>query len=1023
MTQRFGMRRAGGVLAAASLLAVGLPVGLAATPAHAVSNDLVVSQVYGGGGNSGAVYTHDFVELFNRGAAPVDLAGMSLQYASAAGTGNFGSSSTQLVVLSGTVAPGQRHLVGLAGGTAGSPLPAADSSGTINMSASAGKVALAQGITSLGCNGGSTPCSAEQSARIIDLVGFGTANFYEGTAAAPGLSNTTAAVRDEGGCVDTDDNAADFTAVAPSPQNASAPLSPCGGDPVDLPPVPSCPESLVAPYQQGASAPVSATDDNDGIGSIAITSAPVDGITLESVDLPTGSAVLTVAPTTAPGAYDVTVEFATDASTPQTATCSVTVTVEAAPVITLISEVQGSGSASPLTGQTVTVDGIVTSLFTSNDAPDGFFLQEEATDADGDPSTSEGVFVFCRGGCPAEGDLAVGDQVRVRGLVNEFFNMTQVTSTAAGGFVSRLSSGNTLPAAAAVDLPASGSTRAPATFESVEGMVVEFADTLVVSEYFELARYGQLTLTAQERPYQFTHANLPSVGGNAAFLADLATRRIILDDDNNTQNDAVAGPDSNEPYPWPQGGLSVDNRVRGGDTIEALTGVLHWSFAGQSGTDAWRIRPIQGVDYEFTSANPAPAEPEDVGGRLTVTSYNVLNYFATVDTANVCGPTGTMDCRGADSEVERERQLTKIAAGLAEIDADVAGLIEIQNDGDDASVNQIRDALNAATTPGTYAAIETGFIGTDAIKVALLYQPASVTPVGDFAILDSSDDPRFVDTANRPVLIQTFEENATGERFTIAVNHLKSKGSACAGDPDLGDGQGNCNLTRTAAVEALKDHLATDPTNSGDSDFLIVGDLNAYAMEDPITTLEAAGWTDLHEEFEGPKGYSYVFDGQLGYLDTALANPTMLRQVTGTTAWHINADEVPLFDYNDEFRTADEQSFERESNALPLYAPDPLRSSDHDPVIVGLSLGATAAVTDLRAMLAEMTIQPGIKNALDANLRATLKAIDQGDDAEACDTLQSFIDHVNALTGKKITPAQALVLLEEARIARLILDC
>src|SRR5690606_8152792 len=193
---------------------------------------------------------------------------------------------------------------------------------------------------------------------------------------------------------------------------------------------------------------------------------------------------------------------------------------------------------------------------------------------------------------------------------------------------------------------------------------------------------------------------------------------------------------------------------------------------------------------------------------------------------------------------------------------------------------------------------------------------------------------------NRPVLIQTFEENSTGERFTIAVNHLKSKGSSCddVGDPDLNDGQANCNQTRVAAVQALMDYLATDPTKSGDPDFLIVGDLNAYAMEDPITTLETAGWTDLHEEFEGPEGYSYVFDGQLGYLDTALANPELLPQVTGTTAWHINADEVPLFDYNDEFQTADEADFERESDALELYRDDPLRSSDHDPVIVGLDL-------------------------------------------------------------------------------------
>ena len=195
-------------------------------------------------------------------------------------------------------------------------------------------------------------------------------------------------------------------------------------------------------------------------------------------------------------------------------------------------------------------------------------------------------------------------------------------------------------------------------------------------------------------------------------------------------------------------------------------------------------------------------------------------------------------------------------------------------------------------------------------------------------------------------------------------------------------------------------------------------------MEDPITTLEEGGWTDLHEEFEGPKGYSYVFDGQLGYLDTALANESLLPQVTGTTAWHINADEFPLFDYNDEFLTGDEQSFERESNALPLYASNPLRSSDHDPVVVGLSLGDPAeVVADLRETLAEMGIQRGITNALDAKLRAALADIAADDATGACSSLQSFINQVNALTGKKITAAQASILIEEAVIARVMLDC
>ena len=239
--------------------------------------------------------------------------------------------------------------------------------------------------------------------------------------------------------------------------------------------------------------------------------------------------------------------------------------------------------------------------------------------------------------------------------------------------------------------------------------------------------------------------------------------------------------------------------------------------------------------------------------------------------------------------------------------------------------------------------------------MALIYKPASVEPVGDFVILDSTVDPDFIDTRNRPALIQTFEQVGTDERFTVAVNHLKSKGSSCdidtddpnlPDDPDLGDGQGNCPGTRTDAAQALADYLATDPTGSGDPDFLIIGDLNSYRRETPITTLVGAGYTDLIEQFVGDDAYSFVFDGQLGYLDHALATDSLKKQVTGATEWKINSDEVPLFDYNDEFADPGEASFERESAALSLYTPTPARSSDHDPLVVGLDLPANRLEID-----------------------------------------------------------------------------
>jgi predicted extracellular nuclease len=656
------------------------------------------------------------------------------------------------------------------------------------------------------------------------------------------------------------------------------------------------------------------------------------------------------------GIYEVQVTATSDDDAQ--AVCTVTVTVTAPLETILVSAVQGSGAASPLAGQEVQVEAVVTSLITSGDVLNGFYVQEEDADADTDPATSEGIYVFCGSTCPT--GLAAGDRVEVAGTVAEFFNNTQINVT--GGSVSVLASGLPLPSAAVVTMPASSSTTAPATFEPVEGMVTTIPTTLAVSEYFELARFGEIVLTADEREFQYTQTNTPTVEGYQAFLDDLATRRIILDDDSNDENDATSGPLNNEPYYYPTPGLSTGNYFRGGDTITDLTGVMEYSFG------AWKLRPVPGVDYTFEAANPRPASPDDVGGRLQVASFNVLNYFATVDTTSSnnsgpCGPSGTDDCRGADSEAERQRQLTKIVAALETIDADVFGLIEIQNDAGLAT-QQIVDALNAATSPGTYAYIDTGFIGTDAIKQAFLYKTATVEPVGDHDLLTEEDDARFDDDANRPALIQTFDEIATGERFTVAVNHLKSKGSGCgAGDDSPADGSGNCDLTRTRAAAALADHLASDPTGSGDPDSLVIGDLNSYSMERPITTLETAGYVDLLERFEGLESYGYVFDGLLGHLDHALATESLAAQVTGAGGWKVNADEVPLFDYNDEVRDAGEAAFERESSALPLYEPTAYRSSDHDPVIVGLSLN-TAPVADAGG---PYTVKPGAHIVLDAS--------------------------------------------------------
>lgn len=592
---------------------------------------------------------------------------------------------------------------------------------------------------------------------------------------------------------------------------------------------------------------------------------------------------------------------------------------------TFIHQIQGSGLTSPLVGTTVVIEGVVVGDFQNNGQPDngelnGFYVQEEDSQADADAATSEGIFVFA----PAAVDVLVGDLVRVGGTVVEFTTSGGASLTELGSVSEMLVCGTSaaMPAATAVTLPVSNVS----DFERYEGMLVRFPQALTISEYFNFDRFNEIVLTLGRLP-QPTAVVEP--GPDAILLAQSHARhRITLDDGRSNQN-----PD---PAIHPNGNIfDLTNLFRGGDTVQEVTGVIDHSFG------LYRIQPTQGA--AFAQQNPRPAAPAAVGGNLTVASFNVLNYFSTIDTgAPICGPAANQSCRGADTPEEFVRQRTKIIAALTAINADVVGLIELENHATDAALQDLVAGLNDALGAGTYATISTGPIGTDAIKVALIYKPATVTPVGGYAILDSSVDSRFLDTKNRPVLAQTFMANADGARVTVAVNHLKSKGSACldVGDPDAGDGQGNCNLTRTAAAQALVDWLATDPTGSGDPDFLIIGDLNAYDKEDPIDAVRAGSddtlgtgddYTDLIALFQGELAYSYVFDGQTGYLDHALANTSLTAQVTGVTEWHINSDEPDLLDYDMTFKQDAQDA---------LYEPNAYRSSDHDPVIIGLDLNA-----------------------------------------------------------------------------------
>ena len=568
---------------------------------------------------------------------------------------------------------------------------------------------------------------------------------------------------------------------------------------------------------------------------------------------------------------------------------------------TFIHDVQGSGSSSPIVGTAgVIIEGVVVGDFQAGNELRGYFLQEEDFDADGDPLTSDGIFVFDNGFGP---DVEMGVVVRVQGTVAENFGQTElrnlnnmedclVTDTAS---------------AVAITLPQS----AVADWERTEGMALEFPQTLYASGNFNQARFGEVDL-AVGAPLD-NPTNVVDPGAPANALQDLNNRsRILLDDGSNVSN----------PLPLPPY-LGLDNTLRTGDSVSSLMGALGYSFG------SYRLQPTAAVN--FVRENDRPAGPPDAGSSMvTVAGFNVLNYFTTLDdSGDICGPDGDQGCRGADNAFEFERQKTKLVAALTTLDADVVGLMELENAADDTPIADLVDGLNTVAGAGTYAYIPTFAIGTDAIRQGLVYKPSSVTPVGGFEVLDDSVDPDFHDQLNRPVLAQTFEENISGERFTVAVNHLKSKGSDCndEGDPDTGDGQGNCNLTRTDGAQALVDWLATDPTLSGDPDFLIIGDLNAYAMEDPVMVIEGGGYADLIKTFVGTGfadgAYSFNFFSQSGYLDHALSSAAMTPEVSGATHWHINSDEPRGLDYND-------------FNQPGLFNPDEFRASDHDAIVVNL---------------------------------------------------------------------------------------
>ncbi|UVS77300.1 ExeM/NucH family extracellular endonuclease [Actinokineospora sp. UTMC 2448] len=570
------------------------------------------------------------------------------------------------------------------------------------------------------------------------------------------------------------------------------------------------------------------------------------------------------------------------------------------PVDRTIAEVQGTGAASPLVGTTVTVEGVVTADHRTG-GYNGIYVQTEGS-GDRAPSAgtaSDGLFVFLTSNPANHPDVAIGDRVRVRGGVSEYFGLTQITSTS----VQVCAHDAPLPAAVPLSLPMDAAAR-----ESAESMLVAPLGAFTVSEVYNTNRFGEVVLAAGDQAARIpTDLHRPGTPEAQALAAANKAGRLLVDDGSsrNLANAGVA-----PPYVYPDAPLRV------GDAVEAFApSVLSYGF------DEWRLQPTRPVDAStpaigrttFKQANPRTPAPEAVGGDIQVAAFNVLNYFV-----HFGG-----EARGAEDEAGLARQEAKIVSAITALGAEVVALQEIENsvrfDAADPqkALKRLVAALNATEGAGTWDYVRTPAElpapeQQDVITTAIIFKPGAVTPVG---AAKSVNDESVWFNAREPIA-QTFRSDAL--TFTVVANHLKSKsaGGATGDNVDTGDGQGAYNGDRTRQARALVQFA------SGLENPILLGDFNSYTAEDPMQVFYEAGYTDLNADSEA----TYVFGGESGSLDHGLAGSGLREVVTGVDVWQINSHESYAFQYN---------------GLAEFYAPDPYRASDHNPIVLGLETSGT----------------------------------------------------------------------------------
>lgn len=889
-----------------------LAVGMLALGASTAGNaQVVISQVYGGGGSTGAVFDSDYVELFNTSNSTVDLSGWSVQYAAAAGTA---WQVTQLGNVS--IQPGQYLLVREAvGATGGAALPTPDVTGTIAMSATNAKIALVNSTTALS---GACPIP---NAAVQDFVGYGTANCFEGSAAVSALNATTAALRNTNGCTDTNSNSADFSTAAPAPRNSASALNVCGGGGGQTNPsgVGSAnPASLnagdttllrvtVTPGSNPASTGITVQGNLTTIGGSATQAFFDDGT---NGDVTAGDSIFsfstTVTAGTSAGAKSLPLTIS-DAEA-RTGNTSINLTITAPQTITAIHAIQGPGNASPLVGQVVDTQGIVTAR-----ASNGFFLQAADNEVDADPATSEGVFVFTSTTPPAA--AAIGNRVQVTGTVVEYVPTAdpfQPPLTEIGGSptVALISTGNALPAPIPLTATFPNPNGDIHQLERLEGMRVTVVSLTVVAPTISGGVF-QGVVTGVPRPFREPGLEAPELPpiGITAPLFDGNPERIRVDSDRQT------------------GTVSVNVDVDA--VITNLVGVLDYGFR------TYTIAPDPNSLANISAGRAPAAVSTPLPYQFTVASYNMENFTNDATRISkaklgICQYLKTPDILAVE-EVLDKATLQALATAINNDAANCPSapnyqvyLTDLPNSSQDIGF-LVKTAAVTGVTPRVSGVVATQ-LGVD----TLLKCP------------DGTDTVNFLN--DRPPLALTATINAAiGGSFpvTVIVNHSRSlidiNSSVARNDCFINEGI----RTREKRKQQAEELASFVQALQGES-LVVVGDFNAFNFNDGYVDVMGTimGTPSLDNETvvvgdgadlvnpdlinlittkPAAERYSYSFSGNAQTLDHVLINQALAKNkvVTAVREEHarINADfaENPLYISN---------------------ANSPIRLSDHDPAVI-----------------------------------------------------------------------------------------